>query len=108
MYKDRFRVVLNEFMIEIKKKDREERAAKKEQSKKDFVAMLKEFSQSSDSSLDRYTYYLFCIHNEFQRRKILLKRYIFGLFISGPFNLANFVLHSYRFHHGSAYDCQPH
>ena len=45
--------LFNEFMIEIKKKDREERAAKKEQSKKDFVAMLKEFSQSSDSSLDR-------------------------------------------------------
>merc|ERR1712066_1039803 len=47
--------LFNEFMIEIKKKDREERAAKKEQSKKDFVAMLKEFSQSPDSSLDRHS-----------------------------------------------------
>ena len=42
-------------MIEIKKKDREERTAKKEQAKKEFVAMLKEFAEDPDNGIDRYT-----------------------------------------------------
>ena len=41
-------------MIEIKKKDREERTAKKEQAKKEFVAMLKEFAENPDNGIDRY------------------------------------------------------
>ena len=40
-------------MIDIKKKDREERAAKKEQAKKDFLALLKEFSDNPDNGVDR-------------------------------------------------------
>ena len=47
--------LFNEYMIEIKKKDREERTAKKEQAKKEFVAMLKEFAEDPDNGIDRYT-----------------------------------------------------
>ena len=47
--------LFNEYMIEIKKKDREERTAKKEQAKKEFVAMLKEFAENPDNGIDRYT-----------------------------------------------------
>lgn len=46
--------LFNEFMIEIKKKDKEERAAKRDQAKKDFVAMLKEIASNPDSGIDRY------------------------------------------------------
>ena len=46
--------LFNEYMIEIKKKDREERTAKKEQAKKEFVAMLKEFAENPDNGIDRY------------------------------------------------------
>lgn len=45
--------LFNEYMIDIKKKDREERAAKKEQAKKDFMAMLKELAENPDNSIDR-------------------------------------------------------
>ena len=47
--------LFNEYMIEIKKKDREERTAKKEHAKKEFVAMLKEFAENPDNGIDRYT-----------------------------------------------------
>ena len=40
-------------MIEVKKKDRDERIAKKEQAKKDFTAMLKEYADDPDNSIDR-------------------------------------------------------
>ena len=40
-------------MIDIKKKDREERAAKKEQAKKDFLALLKEYAENPENSVDR-------------------------------------------------------
>merc|ERR1712045_969763 len=47
--------LFNEFMVDIKKKDREERAAKKDQAKKDFMALLKEFSENPEHSLDRHS-----------------------------------------------------
>ena len=45
--------LFNEFMMDIKKKDREERAAKKEQAKKDFLAMLKEYAENNENTIDR-------------------------------------------------------
>ena len=45
--------LFNEYMIDIKKKDREERAAKKEQAKKDFLALLKEYAENPENSVDR-------------------------------------------------------
>ena len=45
--------LFNEFMIEIKRKDREERTAKKEQAKKEFLVMLKEFADNPDNGIDR-------------------------------------------------------
>merc|ERR1712019_169566 len=38
-----------------KKKDKEERAAKRDASKKDFVAMLKEFADDPENELDRHS-----------------------------------------------------
>ena len=56
--------LFNEYMIEIKKKDREERTAKKEQAKKEFVAMLKEFAENPDNGIDRYTINIkYILHN---------------------------------------------
>ena len=55
-------------MIEIKKKDREERTAKKEQAKKEFVAMLKEFAENPDNGIDRYTINIKYITTPFFRR----------------------------------------
>ena len=46
--------LFNDFMTEIKKKDKEERAAKRDAAKKDFVAMLKEFADDAENELDRY------------------------------------------------------
>merc|ERR1712071_673914 len=37
------------------KKDREERTAKKEQAKKEFVDMLKEFAENPDNGIDRHS-----------------------------------------------------
>ena len=42
--------LFNEFMIDIKKK---ERTAKKEQAKKEFLVMLKEFADNPDNGIDR-------------------------------------------------------
>ena len=46
--------LFNDFMTDIKKKDKEERAAKRDAAKKDFVAMLKEFADDPENELDRY------------------------------------------------------
>ena len=45
--------LFNEYMLEVKKKDREERLAKKEQAKKEFTVMLKEFADDPDNGIDR-------------------------------------------------------
>merc|ERR1739840_53143 len=42
-------------MLEVKKKDREERLAKKEQAKKEFTVMLKEFADDPDNGIDRHS-----------------------------------------------------
>jgi len=47
--------LFNEYMGDIKKKDREERAAKKDQAKKDFMVMLKEFAANPENSIDRHS-----------------------------------------------------
>ena len=63
--------LFNEYMIEIKKKDREERTAKKEQAKKEFVAMLKEFAENPDNGIDRYTINSKYLPNSFPLKKNL-------------------------------------
>ena len=45
--------IFNEYMIEVKRKDRDERIAKKEQAKKEFMTMLKEYAENPDSGIDR-------------------------------------------------------
>merc|ERR1719483_623797 len=47
--------LFNEYMLKSRKKDREERTAKKEQAKKEFVAMLKEFAENPDNGIDRHS-----------------------------------------------------
>lgn len=47
--------LFNEYMLEVKKKDREERLAKKEQAKKEFTVMLKEFADDPDNGIDRHS-----------------------------------------------------
>lgn len=47
--------LFNEFMIDIKRKDKEERAQKREQAKKDFMAMLKELATDPESGIDRHS-----------------------------------------------------
>merc|ERR1712038_996884 len=47
--------LFNDFMTDIKKKDKEERAAKRDAAKKDFVAMLKEFADDPENELDRHS-----------------------------------------------------
>merc|ERR1712018_1112929 len=47
--------LFNEYMIEVKKKDREERLAKKDQAKKEFIGMLKEFADDPDNGIDRHS-----------------------------------------------------
>ncbi len=42
--------IFNEFMLDVKRKDKEERAQKREAARKDFLVMLKE-----DSEIDRHT-----------------------------------------------------
>ena len=40
-------------MLEVKKKDREERLEKKNQAKREFIAMLKEYAEDPDNEIDR-------------------------------------------------------
>ena len=40
-------------MLEVKKKDREERLEKKNQAKKEFITMLKEHAEDPDNEIDR-------------------------------------------------------
>merc|ERR1712141_217601 len=47
--------LFNDFMVDIKKKDKEERVAKREAAKKEFFVMLKEFTENPDNELDRHT-----------------------------------------------------
>merc|ERR1712088_63202 len=47
--------LFNDFMTDIKKKDKEERAAKRDAAKKDFVSMLKEFADDPENELDRHS-----------------------------------------------------
>merc|ERR1719219_803880 len=50
--------LFNEFMIDIKKKDRKEQMAKKEQAKKEFLVMLKEFADNPDNGIDRHSQWI--------------------------------------------------
>ena len=45
--------LFNDFMVDIKKKDKEEKRAKQEAAKKEFFVMLKEFAENPDNELDR-------------------------------------------------------
>merc|ERR1712241_574866 len=47
--------LFNEYMLEVKKKDREERLEKKNQAKKEFTAMLKEYADDPDNEIDRHS-----------------------------------------------------
>jgi transcription elongation regulator 1 len=47
--------LFNEYMLEVKKKDREERLEKKNQAKKEFIAMLKEHAEDPDNEIDRHS-----------------------------------------------------
>ena len=50
--------LFNDYMVDIKKKDKEERAAKRESAKKDFVAMLKEYAENPENEIDRCALWL--------------------------------------------------
>merc|ERR1712223_936759 len=47
--------LFNEYMLEVKKKDREERLEKKNQAKKEFITMLKEHAEDPDNEIDRHS-----------------------------------------------------